>query len=113
MFQIRVVFRCVSTLLTFASYVRFLHQLDMEFSKDVGDTDSSYHSSTMSQHAYHSKKDDVESRPDIYTGTGQNPPKDPNVVDWNGPDDPENPMNWPSSEELAARSMVSIITMLS
>lgn len=21
-------------------------------------------------------------------------PADPNVVDWDGPDDPENPMNW-------------------
>ncbi|KAF2714752.1 MFS general substrate transporter [Pleomassaria siparia CBS 279.74] len=40
-------------------------------------------------------------------------PKDPNIVDWDGPDDPENPMNWSSSKKIAAISMVSLITMLS
>lgn len=29
-------------------------------------------------------------------------PKDPNLVDWNGPDDPENPKNWQLSRKWAA-----------
>jgi hypothetical protein len=37
---------------------------------------------------------------------------DPNIVFWDGPDDPENPMNWPSSRKWAAISMVSVVTFL-
>jgi hypothetical protein len=39
--------------------------------------------------------------------------KDPNVVDWDGPDDPANPMNWSSKKKVAAIGIVSLITMLS
>ena len=39
--------------------------------------------------------------------------RDPNIVDWDGPDDPENPLNWPTSKKLSTLSMVSIITFLS
>jgi hypothetical protein len=28
----------------------------------------------------------------------QPPPKDPNLVEWDGPNDPENPLNWPRSK---------------
>ena len=38
--------------------------------------------------------------------------KDPNVVDWDGPNDPENPMNWKSSKKLAVVSLASVITFL-
>lgn len=38
---------------------------------------------------------------------------DPNVVDWDGPDDPENPMNWPASKKIANIGLVSLITFLS
>ncbi|MCJ1314537.1 hypothetical protein MMC25_008219 [Agyrium rufum] len=39
--------------------------------------------------------------------------QDPNVVDWNGPEDPENPMNWSASKKITAVGIVSLITMLS
>ena len=39
--------------------------------------------------------------------------QDPNIVDWDGPDDPENPLNWASSKKLAAMTIVSLVTMLS
>ncbi len=39
--------------------------------------------------------------------------RDPNIVDWDGPDDPANPMNWSSRKKVAAIGIVSLITMLS
>lgn len=37
---------------------------------------------------------------------------DPNVIFWNGPDDPENPLNWPQWRKNLAVMMVSIITFI-
>ena len=38
---------------------------------------------------------------------------DPNVVDWDGPNDPANPLNWPTAKKVAALSLISFITLLS
>lgn len=40
-------------------------------------------------------------------------PADPNIVDWDGPNDPDNPMNWTSSKKVAAIGIVSLITLIS
>ncbi|KAM4066943.1 major facilitator superfamily protein [Hirsutella rhossiliensis] len=40
-------------------------------------------------------------------------PRDPSVVSWDGPDDPENPLNWPLARKAAAIGVVSAITFLS
>jgi hypothetical protein len=37
---------------------------------------------------------------------------DPNIVDWDGPDDPENPMNWSTGRKWGAIAVVSGITFL-
>lgn len=37
---------------------------------------------------------------------------DPNVVDWDGHDDPENPLNWSNKRKWAAIGMVSMVTFL-
>lgn len=34
--------------------------------------------------------------------------KDPNVVDWNGPDDPENPRNWSKSYKMINIVLISL-----
>lgn len=39
--------------------------------------------------------------------------KDPNVVDFDGPDDPENPMNWSSTKKTVAITIVTAMTLLS
>ena len=39
--------------------------------------------------------------------------KDPDLVDWDGEDDPENPLNWPASKKLPLMFVISFITMLS
>ena len=38
--------------------------------------------------------------------------EDPNVVDWDGPDDPRNPMNWPAWKINAQIFLVSAITFI-
>lgn len=39
-------------------------------------------------------------------------PRDPNVVDWDGPDDPENPLNWPSRRKVVIVTSISVITFI-
>ncbi|KAI0802809.1 major facilitator superfamily domain-containing protein [Xylaria sp. FL0064] len=36
---------------------------------------------------------------------------DPNIVDWDGPDDPENPYNWPKSKKMAHVLIVSAFSL--
>ena len=38
--------------------------------------------------------------------------EDPNAVDWDGPDDPNNPMNWPAWKINAQIFLVSAITFI-
>lgn len=41
--------------------------------------------------------------------------RDPNIVDWDGPDDPENPQNWPDSKKwgiIATLAAVTLVTPL-
>ncbi|RMD43858.1 hypothetical protein DV735_g1188, partial [Chaetothyriales sp. CBS 134920] len=38
--------------------------------------------------------------------------KDPNIVDWDGPDDPRRPVNWPRARKWTVLSVVSTITLL-
>ena len=64
--------------------------------------------------AYNKHDEDVEKQSgcdDRRSDT--NIPKDPNVVDWDGPDDAENPMNWPLAKKITAIGVVSLITLLS
>ena len=37
---------------------------------------------------------------------------DPNVVDWDGPDDPQNPLNWPTWKIKTHIFLVSAITFI-
>jgi hypothetical protein len=41
------------------------------------------------------------------------PPTDPNLVTWDGPDDPENPKNWRSSRKWMAFVPMSLYNLLS
>jgi hypothetical protein len=37
---------------------------------------------------------------------------DDDIVNWDGPDDPENPMNWPQRKRMGHVVMVSFITLV-
>lgn len=39
-------------------------------------------------------------------------PQDPNAVGWDGPDDPNNPMNWPAKKKWSCIGALSIMTLL-
>lgn len=39
-------------------------------------------------------------------------PADPNTVDWDGPDDPANPLNWSKSVRLRQVALISLITLI-
>lgn len=39
-------------------------------------------------------------------------PPDPNIVDWDGPDDPENPMNWNSGLKWGSVTTIAAITFI-
>ena len=43
---------------------------------------------------------------------GADVPEETDVVDWDGPGDIENPMNWPKGKRLGHVALVSIINFL-
>ncbi|KAF2474649.1 MFS general substrate transporter [Lindgomyces ingoldianus] len=46
------------------------------------------------------------------TATTQEGETDPNIVDWDGPDDPQNPMNWPDSKKWGIIGVLSAVTLI-
>ena len=59
------------------------------------------------------QEDTVSSRTTIQEETSGVPDsQDPNIVDWDGPDDPLNPMNWAASRRWGMIAVVSAITFL-
>ncbi|KAF7587889.1 hypothetical protein BBP40_006595 [Aspergillus hancockii] len=46
-------------------------------------------------------------------GKANNPQQDSKLVTWNGPDDPENPKNWPTRKKWGAALIVSCFTFIS
>lgn len=53
---------------------------------------------------------------DIEAGTQstarQDETPDPDLVGWDGLDDPENPMNWPKQRKIINVSLISLFTFL-
>lgn len=41
-----------------------------------------------------------------------NEPQDPNIVSWDGPDDPENPLNWSEALKLGNVAIISMVTFI-
>lgn len=39
--------------------------------------------------------------------------EDPQIVGWDGPDDPENPLNWPESRKRINLILLSVLTVIS
>jgi hypothetical protein len=37
---------------------------------------------------------------------------DDNTVDWDGPDDPENPLNWPTHKNFGHVILVSVLSLI-
>lgn len=45
-------------------------------------------------------------------GDSAQTPADPNVIDWDGPNDPANPLNWSQSVRLGHVALISLITLI-
>ncbi|KAF2648685.1 MFS general substrate transporter [Lophiostoma macrostomum CBS 122681] len=61
-------------------------------------------------------KHDVEARPQLEkakSSKSTRSARDPNLVDWEGPDDPLNPKNWTMKRKWAATFIVSAFTLVS
>ncbi|KAL6791377.1 major facilitator superfamily domain-containing protein [Trichoderma sp. SZMC 28013] len=56
---------------------------------------------------------DLELGDDVIEKSPTVRPDDPNLIKWNGPDDPENPKNWTHRRKWAAVFCVSCFTLLS
>lgn len=59
---------------------------------------------------------DTDSEPTSRDGTagekGNAESKDPNIVSWDGPDDPTNPMNWTMRKKWSNVAVLSILTII-
>ncbi|KAK3942638.1 putative transporter-like protein 3 [Diplogelasinospora grovesii] len=60
----------------------------------------------------------IIAEPESEPGTSDGPKdevaaeSDPNIVDWDGPADPENPMNWPDKRKWLNIAVLSILTLV-
>lgn len=72
----------------------------------IGEKASSHDNQTDLERGV-SPNPDVTALPD-----GNTQPRDPNIVDWEGPDDPENPLNWPFKKKMVTTVIISTITLV-
>lgn len=54
-----------------------------------------------------------EDNPDDELTEKQRDKKDPNVIDWDGPDDPEFPRNWSSKKRWSSMAVVALMCFVS
>lgn len=59
----------------------------------------------------------VNTQKDLETGSTsvdleEPAPRDPNTVDWDGPDDPANPHNWSRKKKVITVALVSSVTFV-
>ena len=56
--------------------------------------------------------DSTVDKKDVEVSASQTEPADPNIVDWDGPDDPNNPVNWSSKKKWGNIAIMAAITFL-
>jgi MFS family permease len=45
-------------------------------------------------------------------GSDEKSSQDPNIINWDGPDDPMNPLNWPTKQKFIIVATISFVTLL-
>jgi hypothetical protein len=76
-------------------------------------TDSNHRSDADVSHQDIEKQSVPENQDDSVASIDEKPIGNTNIVNWDGPNDPENPMNWKTSKKVTAVGMASLITFLS
>lgn len=69
-------------------------------------------SSSSSSNGDAAQEKDVEKGGAEATAEEAEEPRDPNLVDWDGPEDPANPYNWPAKKKWANIAILSLLTLL-
>lgn len=82
---------------------------DVDLEKGVSDPNSDFDAATIVPEG--------ESQPSTRDGAapgekGQEEDGDPNIVSWDGPDDPTNPMNWTMRKKWSNIAVLSILTII-
>jgi hypothetical protein len=98
-----------------------VREITMETTKEVRQTASSVSMEVGSHCGNGQCNVDAENRLGCYNDEGgldnaareEKTTQDPNIVDWDGPNDPANPLNWPRAKKIAALGIVSLIALLS
>ena len=86
-------------------------QGDDEVNREVEEKPST--SSSTNSSSTRNDEDVEKAQPTAQTQpTSMTNHEDPNVVFWDGPDDPENPMNWSFKLKLGSVALVSTWTLL-
>lgn len=85
--------------------------LAKETSAEADKTDGR-HSSSSSSSRHISNEKDMEKGVAEATSEEDKEPRDPNIVDWDGPEDPDNPYNWPAKKKWANIAILSLLTLL-
>jgi hypothetical protein len=68
--------------------------------------------STISAKGNPKQGTDVETGPELSDTAKEEKVQDPNIVGWDGPDDPENPLNWTTGRKVTATCSIALITFL-
>lgn len=78
------------------------------------ETEKTDRASSNSSEAGSPNDQDLEKATPVVTTTDEKPPDptDPNVVDWDGPEDPQNPQNWPAKKKWTNVAVLSFMTLL-
>lgn len=79
-------------------------------SHNIDEDKESGHSSRTS--SIQQRAGDEEKQQDNPTGSTDQSITDPNIIDWDGPNDPENPMNWTEKKKWTNIGLMSFITLV-
>lgn len=82
----------------------------MDFETESKNVAPSAANSTISS-SFSDLERNVKRAPVLEVNTGA-PKQDVNIIDWDGPDDSENPLNWSAQRKTAAVAIVSAITFI-
>lgn len=87
------------------------HVMSGETKSETEKKDDRHSSASASSH-HGSDEKDVEKSAAEATAEETEEPRDPNVVDWDGPDDLANPYNWPAKKKWGNIAILSLLTLL-
>ncbi|PWY79746.1 MFS multidrug transporter [Aspergillus heteromorphus CBS 117.55] len=83
-----------------------LHSSSVSAEGDIEKTSENLHDKELEQDGY-----DIEAAPQPHSEKANEPSKDPNLVEWDGPDDPENPLNMPYMRKWISTMAFAFMTM--